>query len=184
MQQANYKEELRIFAERYMHFCNLWTVYTDLLSKKYEPSINSSSTDGTPTEVHFTIMFMLYGFFYSLVEDSDEGLNGFRLWREHFPEEEPAIAAVEAQVVPLTDGLRLFRNRLGFHGSRTRSHEARGLELFSQHSGTEMWIAMRNFKSLCAALWAKDLALHGAEGADPERARQWIDSVATRAQKR
>ena len=39
------------------------------------------------------LMFILYAYFYSPIEDSDDGLNGFRIWREHFPEEEEAIAA-------------------------------------------------------------------------------------------
>ena len=148
------REELRIFNERYMHFMNLWTVYSDLLKKKYIPSLDLFSDNSA--DVQMTLMFVLYAFFYTLIEDSDDGLNGFRLWREFFPEEETAIAAVEARVSPFADRLKSFRNRLGFHGSRSRAHELRGFELFSKHSGDELWDGMKIFKALGAALMAKD----------------------------
>jgi hypothetical protein len=101
-------------------------------------------------------MFVLYAWFYSLIEDEENAVNGFRLWRERFPEEERAIAAVEAEVVPFRNDLKLFRNRLGFHGSTSRTHEAVGFQLFSNYSGTEILEAMLKFKSLGAALLAKE----------------------------
>src|SRR5258706_1559418 len=55
------------------------------------------------------------------------------------------------------------------------------MNLFAQHSGTEIWDAMKSFKALSAALFAKCGAQQGLEGSDPDRARQWIDSVAARA---
>jgi hypothetical protein len=177
------RQEFGIFVERFMHLMNLWTVYSDFLTKRYVPSVGVSY----PTEewqfpdMGSTLMFMLYAFFYSLIEDSDEGLNGFRVWRVRFPEEESAIAAVEAQVIPFSKKLKLFRNRLGFHGSRSRAHEARGLELFLMHSGSEIWEAIKNFKSLGSALLAKENARQGLQGYDPDRVRRWIDAVAARA---
>src|SRR5215472_4799369 len=126
-------------------------------------------------------MLVLYAYFYSLVEDSVDGLNTFRMWRTKFIEEEPAIAAVEVQVAPFREKLRLYRNRLGFHGSRTRSHEAPGYKLFSEHSGTEIWNAMRNFKSLGAALLAKTNEKLGIGQFSANEVRDWIDSVAERA---
>jgi hypothetical protein len=108
-------------------------------------------------DVRTTMMFVLYAYFYSMVEDDPQGVNGFRVWRASWPEEEKAIAAVEALVTPLVPGLKLFRNRLGFHGSRSRSHEAKAFDLFAQHSGTAVWNAMANFKSLGAALFKTDL---------------------------
>src|SRR5260370_656377 len=108
------------------------------------------SADFTMQDMRTTMMFVLYAYFYSMVEDDPQGVNGFRVWRAAWPEEENAIAAVEALVTPLVPGLKLFRNRLGFHGSRSRSHEAKAFDLFSQHSGTAVWNAMANFKSLAA----------------------------------
>ena len=176
-------EEFRIFVERFMHFMNLWTVYTDLLNMKYIPTVGAADTSGEwqLTDMWATLMFVLYAFFYSLIEDSEDGLNGFRVWRAHCPEEESAIAVVEAQVVPFTQPLKLFRNRLGFHGSRSRAHEARGLELFSAHTGGDIFEAMKNFKSLGAALVAKENARQGLPSYDADRVRRWIDSITERA---
>jgi hypothetical protein len=174
-------EEFRIFVERFMHFVNLWTVYDDFLSKHYVPTVGRPDDKGSITDMRATLMFVLYAFFYSLIEDSDEALNGFRVWRERFPEEDRAISAVEAQVSPFSSSLKVFRNRLGFHGSRSRSHEARGFEVFANHSGTEIWNGMRNFKSLGAALLAKDCARQRLPGYDPDGVRRWIDSIREKA---
>lgn len=158
-------EELSIYAERHFHFMNLWTVYHDLLKGDYVPSLND---DEYP--VGITMMLVLYSYFYSLVEDSDEGLNGFRIWRQKLPQEEAAITTVEARVRPFLVHLRLFRNRMGFHGSRTRAHESEAFELFNKHSGTEIYQTMKQYKALAAALFGMDMALHSG---DADKIAQW-----------
>jgi hypothetical protein len=40
-----YPEEFGIFAERSMHFMNLWTIYNDLLSSHYIPSVGAPGPD-------------------------------------------------------------------------------------------------------------------------------------------
>ena len=142
---AQRPEELKIFVEHLMDFMNLWTIYTDYLSGKYVPSLDPGGKQSR-TGMHVTLIFHLYASLFSLVEDSSESLNAFRIWRKHFPHEEAAITAVEQQIAPFKNDLRVFRNRLGFHGSRTRSHEAQGWDLFANASGTTMWNAMINFK--------------------------------------
>jgi hypothetical protein len=95
------------------------------------------------------MILVLYAYyFYSLIEDADGGLNGFRIWREHFPEKEAAIAAVEAQVKPMKDELRIYRNRLGFHGSLSMAHEEMAFVFFANTNGTKAWNAM---ESICCA---------------------------------
>jgi hypothetical protein len=152
------REELVIFVERFMHFMNVWTVYRDMLSGHYVPTVYPPSECGPFPNTGATMMFMLYGMFYSLIEEDPKSINAFRLWRQYFPAEETEIAAVEAQVIPFIGDLKRFRNRLGFHGSRSRAHEGSGFDLFSKHSGTAIWIAMGNFKHLGAVLLAKDIA--------------------------
>jgi hypothetical protein len=187
--RAERPEELRIFVERFMHFMNLWTIYKDILTGHYLPSVGTvqkSSDDNADAKdwpVNISVMFILYAYFYSLVGDSDDGLNGFRIWRKVWPNEEAAISAVESMVLPFVDRLRVFRNRLGFHGSRTRTHEAAGFDLFSQHAGDEIYNAMRLFKSLGAALLGMDTVLHKNDSCEQARCRAWIDKVAAEAQK-
>lgn len=54
-------EELYMFAERYAHFSNVHTIYRDLLSGHYKPSvnINSNPQEWDVTDVATTAMFML-----------------------------------------------------------------------------------------------------------------------------
>ena len=189
MSATDNKEELRIFVERFMHFMNLWTIYKDMLTGHYIPSLGEmlTASDPIPTDkkkwpVNITMMLVLYAYFYSLVEDSDEGLNGFRVWREVWPSEDAAISAVEARVAPFLGRLRVFRNRMGFHGSRTRTHEAAAFDLFNKHSGDEIFEAMKLFKALGVGLLGMDRAQFANDQQEQERFRKWIDEVAAKAQ--
>jgi hypothetical protein len=151
------EEEFYIFVQRFVHFQNLWAMYFDLLSGHYVPRVGPQSpTEAFPTFQN-TLMFVLYGWFYSLIEDHKDGVNAFRIWRLRFPEEESAIQAVESEVIPFSKGLKTFRNRLGFHGSQTWAHEKRGFDLFNEHSGNEVIAAMARFRSLGNMLLDKDL---------------------------
>jgi hypothetical protein len=149
-------EEFTLFAQRFAHFMNLYTVYRDLLSGHYVPTVNPPSESDFYPQTHHSLMLMLYAYFYSLLDHDSTSLNAFRIWRARFPEEETAIAAIEAQVEPLGDDLKRFRNRLGFHGSRTYAHEASGFNVFANHTGAEILQAINNFKALGARLLAKD----------------------------
>lgn len=178
-------EELRMFVERFRHFLNLWTVYNDMLTKHYVPTVGADALDepnyGSYFHPSISIMLVLYAYFYSLIEDRADGLNAFRIWREHFPEEEAAISAIEAQITPFTKDLKRYRNRLGFHGSRSRTREASGFDLFANTSGTAAWNAIRNFKAVAAILLAKDMACRRSNEADIVKYRDWIDTIAERA---
>ncbi len=41
---ATEHEELRVFAERFMHFMNLWTIYKDMFTGHYKPSYGKMLT--------------------------------------------------------------------------------------------------------------------------------------------
>jgi hypothetical protein len=169
-----------------MHFMNLWIIYSDMLTGHYVPSLGDMYGSSDPADekkwpVNMSMMFVLYAYFYSLVEDSEEGLNGFRIWRQVWPNEESAISAVEARVTPFLVPLRLFRNRMGFHGSRSRSHEAAAFDLFNKHSGDAVFEAIKLFKGLGAALFGMDLAQSGTDLQKQARWRALIDGIAARA---
>jgi hypothetical protein len=99
---------------------NLWTIYKDILNSHYVPSVGKISrpsddnSDLVEWPANITTVFILYAYFYGLIEDSDEGLNGFRVWRSAWPSEEAAISAAESRVLRFVDRLRVFRNRLDF----------------------------------------------------------------------
>ena len=129
-------------------------------------------------DMQSTLMFVLYSFFFSLIEDSDDGLNGFRIWRSKYPDERKTIDAVERLVAPFRGDLRRFRNKVGFHGSRTVESHSKGMELFKNHSGGAMFDTMKIFKALNAALLTKDLARQNGSEERLSSARKRIDEVA------
>jgi hypothetical protein len=176
---AQNTEELRIFVERLTHFMSLWTVYHDMLTGLYVPSVGERGASFSNPSI--TMMLMLYAYFYSLVEDSDDGLNAFRICREHFPDEDQAITAMESQIKPFMKDFKRYRHRLGFHGSRSRKHEASGWDLFANTTGTATWNAIKNFKALAATLLAKDMAITESNDAEIKQYRSWIDAIAERA---
>jgi hypothetical protein len=169
-------EELSIYAERHLDFLNIWTIYADLLKGAYKPSLNDEERP-----VAITMMFVVYAYFYSLVEDSDEGLNGFRVWRAKLPGEDRAISAVEGKVKPFLARLRIFRNRMGFHGSRSRNHERAAFDLFNKHSGTEIFETIVLYKALAAALFGMDTALHLNDTEEIARCRARLDGIAAQS---
>jgi hypothetical protein len=167
-----------------MQFHNIWTIYFDLISGRYVPSVNPIAEDhgevdsSIVIEMKFTLMFLLYSFFYSLIEDSADGLDAFRIWRLKYSDEINTISALEREVSPIRSDLRIFRNKIGFHGSRTQRNEEKGLELFGNHSGTKMIETMRIFKAMNAALLEKDLAQQTKSSERLQAARVDIDRVA------
>ena len=184
--QDEVDEELHLFVVRYLQFHNIWTLYRDFISGHYVPTVpgyqptDESADWHTPAESKFTLMFLLYSFFYSLIDEDSRGTNAFRVWRAKYPHEEAAIAAVEFRVAPIRADLKKFRHRLGFHGSRTLEHQSSGLDLFGAHSGTNMINVMKQFKALNAALLEADMA---SKDSYPERvrdARIALDEITSR----
>jgi hypothetical protein len=182
-------QEHFLFVKRFMQFNNIWTVYFDFLSGRYVPSIPAkraeeiTEADTTiTTEMGPTLMFLLHAFFFSLIEDSSDGIDAFRIWRGKFPEEIVGISALENEIAPLRADLRIFRNKLGFHGSRSFQQESKGLELFGNHSPAKLMEAMKCFKALSAALLEKDMAQQEKSTERLQKARLRIDSVERRCQ--
>jgi hypothetical protein len=172
---GNSGEELGRYHQRFSQFMNLWTVYDDLLTGEYVPSLNSEDYP-----VSMTLMFLLYAYFYSLIEDSEDGLNGFRVWRKELPQEELVIAAVEAIVKPMAADLRVFRDRLGFHGSRTSNHESPGFDIFNEHSGTDVLNAIKRFKTMNAWLFGLHTALQENDRVKIAHWRRELDKLTAR----
>lgn len=179
-------EEYFLLVRRVMQFHHIWTIYVDLLSGRYVPSFGLRDLDevelnaALPGEMVPTLMGLMYAFFYSLIEDTEDGVDAFRIWRLKFPDEYTAIGALEQQIAPMRSDLRVFRNRLGFHGSRSQQHESRGYELFGNHPGTKMIETMKVFKSLNAALISKELARQHCSDKEMATARTMIDAILPR----
>lgn len=180
-------QEHFLFVIRLMQFCNIYTIYSDFLTGHYKPSVGGRSIEQVaevdasfPAEMLPTLMYLLYAFFYSLVDSDSQSLNAFRIWREKYGEEEEAIAAMEAVVQPLLPNLKTFRNRLCFHGSRTRERQDEGLVFFGTHSGDHTLEVIKAFKALNAALLSKNLSLQSGSQEEQRAAREYIDATIAR----
>jgi hypothetical protein len=180
------EEEYHLFIVRYMQFHNIWTLYRDFISGRYVPSVagyappEDEADWRTPAEFGFTLMFVLYSFFYSLIDDDRSSTNAFRIWRATYPSEESAIAAVEFRVNPIRPYLKTFRNRVGFHGSRSLKHQESGLDLFGEHSGSKLMNVMKQFKALNAALIELEMASRVSSESRIAAARKMLDQITSR----
>jgi hypothetical protein len=182
---ADIDEEYFLYVRRHMQFLHIWTMYFDLLSGRYVPSVGYTefgaveTNSALPSHMVPTLMGLLYAFFYSLVEDSDDSINAFRIWRLKYPDEHIAIDVLEKRVAPMREDLRVFRNRIAFHGSRTYKHESRAYGIFGNQSGTKIIETMKVFKKLNFGLLTKNLALQHQSEDEMASARAVIDSIPT-----
>jgi hypothetical protein len=172
-------EEHFLFVKRYMQFHNIWVVYTDYLTGRYVPSVEfGRREDSTATgETQSTLLFLVYAFFYSLIETDSEGLNAFRIWRRSYPGEEAAISALEAVILPFQADLRTFRNKLDFHGSRSHEKESKGFDVFNNHPGDTIFTAITLFKALNAELLSLNVAYENNSVLRIEQVRLKLDTI-------
>jgi hypothetical protein len=77
-------EEFTLFTQRFTHFMNLYTIYRDLLSGHYVPTVNPPSESDFFPQTHHSLMLILYAYFYSLLDHDSTSLNAFRIWRARF----------------------------------------------------------------------------------------------------
>lgn len=149
-------EEFTILDVRLGQFLNLWTVLIDYMRGQYVPSIEYKAVDDndyrTPATFPWTMMSLLYSFFFSLIDTNPQGLNAFRVWRVKFPEHALVLDAVEFRVQGILPELKKFRNKLGFHGSRSINQEEEGYQLLTRHGVTKVLNVAQHFISLAMSL--------------------------------
>lgn len=139
--------ELSIYVERMYRFIQLLRIYDIVLA------IPDRDDPGEPhLTMRGTMMSVVYSFFYSLIEPDSKGVDFFRIWRARLPEAATDIDALEARVAPIRDDLRLFRNRFGFHGSRSREREAAAFDLLLNHQGSHIYQVILDTRDLSTKL--------------------------------
>lgn len=175
---ADIDEEFAILDVRLGQFLNLWTVLIDYFSGTYVPSREYKAIDDNdyryPATFPWTMMSLLYSFFFSLVDTHSKGLNAFHVWRRKFPEQASAIDAIEFRVQSILPELKNFRNKLGFHGSRSISEEDVGFELLDRHGSIKVLNVAQFFIKF--ALGMLGLA-NSIDPASVRRAEEGIKSV-------
>ncbi|SRR6266404_187050 len=139
--------ELSIYVERMIRLIQLLRIY-DMVS-----AIPDGDDPGEPhITMRGTMMSVVYSFFYSLIEPDPKGIDFFRLWRARVPEMTSELDALEARVAPMREGLRLFRNRFGFHGSTSREHEAVAFDVLAEYGGEAIYKAILDTRNLSTKL--------------------------------
>lgn len=122
------REEVTISVERMMRFCYL-------AQMQFESCVGETKTLPLHLTRFGTLVLETASFLYSLFEDRADSINLVRVWHgfDHpFGED---LENLVLRLSPFSDELKLVRNRLGFHGSLSRSHERVGLGIFDVASG-------------------------------------------------
>jgi hypothetical protein len=121
-------EKVTISVERMMRFCLL----AQMLSE-----CPTSDTKVLPLHLtrFGTLLLEASSFLYSLFEDGPDSINLLKVWRGFDHPFGKELQDCATRLDPFKDDLKKVRNRLGFHGSLSRSHERAGLGIFDVDSG-------------------------------------------------
>jgi len=123
-------EELDITVERMIRFC-----YLAEMTWEYSHIEASSSTLPLHLNRFGALFFETAGFLYSLFEDRNDSVNLLRSWRVFENPFMDELETIRSRLEPFKPELEKVRNRISFHGSRNRSHEKDGLDIFNIESG-------------------------------------------------
>lgn len=122
------REEVTISVERMMRFCLL----AEILFKCHKDKT-------TVLPLHLTrfgtLLIETASFLYSLFDERSDSIDLVRLWKEFNHPFVKDLQQHSTRLDPFKEDSKLVRNRLGFHGSVTRSHEMGGLGIFDVDSG-------------------------------------------------
>src|SRR5262249_22145683 len=86
----------------------------------------------------------------SLFDDRKDSVNLLKIWQGFENPFEVDLQNFAKNLAPFKDQLKLVRNRIGFHGSLSRSHEKAGLDIFDVETprGAEFAALMRDMQNL------------------------------------
>lgn len=116
-------EDVTISIERMIRFCHLAQMLFEC-----------APGDTRILPLHLTrfgtLLLETASFLYSLFEDRQDSINLPTVWRSFDHPFRGEVQSFATRLDPFKQELRLVRNRIGFHGSLTRSHEGAGLTIF------------------------------------------------------
>ena len=127
-QKNELREDITISVERMMRFCYLAEMQSEC-----------AAGDTKVLPLHLTrfgaLLIETSSFLYSLFEDRGDSVNLQRVWHGFDHPFSNELKDYSARLSPFKEDLKLVRDRLGFHGSLTRSREGAGLGVFDVDSG-------------------------------------------------
>lgn len=120
-------EDVTISVERMMRFCYL---------SQLQAECATGETKALPLHLtrFGTLVFETASFLYSLFEDRPDSINLEKVWQGFDHPFGKELQNCVTRLAPFKDELKLVRNRVGFHGSLSRSHESAGLGIFDVES--------------------------------------------------
>ena len=142
-------EVVTISVERMMRFCYLASMLFECTAR-----------DAKALPLHLTrfgtILLETSSFLYSLFEDRGDSVNLLRVWQGFDHPFSHELQDYSTRLSPFKEELKLVRDRLGFHGSLTRSREGAGLGVFNVDSGRARDFArlVRDMQHLCLRMIA------------------------------
>jgi hypothetical protein len=125
--RSELREDVTISVERMMRFCYL-----------AEVQFECAGGDTKVLPLHLTrfgtVLVETSSFLYSLFEDRSDSIDLLRVWQGFDHPFGNELQDYSSRLCPFKEELKLVRDRLGFHGSLTRSHEGAGLGIFDVDS--------------------------------------------------
>ena len=126
--KTRFDDDVMISVERMMRFCYLATM-------QFEYSPHETMTLPLHLTRFDTLLVESSSFLYSLFDDRTDSIDLLRIWQGFNPPFSKELQDYSTRLCPFMEELKLVRNRLGFHGSLTRSQEGAGLGIFDLESG-------------------------------------------------
>lgn len=155
-------DELAIYSERMLRLIRLLQIHEVVLT------LPDDDFERAPhTGLHWTILAVVYSFYYSLIDENPDGINFFRIWRQRLPAQAAVLDALEARVAPHRKNLKLFRNRFGFHGSTSREHESKAFDLLESSPPAILWALIIDTRNLSTALMQEYRTSRGGASVSP-----------------
>jgi hypothetical protein len=125
--KSGLREDVTISVERMMRFCYL---------ARMQSECAAGDTKALPLHLtrFGTLLLETSSFLYSLFEDREDSINLLRVWQGFDHPFSNELQDYSTRLSSFKEELKLVRDRLGFHGSLTRSHERAGLGVFDVDS--------------------------------------------------
>lgn len=120
-------EDVTISVERMMRFCYLSQLQSECAAGEAKALPLHLTRFGT-------LVFETASFLYSLFEGRPDSINVEKVWRGFDHPFGDDLQSFVTRLDPFKEELKLVRNRVGFHGSLSRSHERAGLGIFDVDS--------------------------------------------------
>jgi len=101
---------------------------------------------------------VVYSYFYSVIDDRDDSINVFRIWKQKYPDHLVEVSRVEDKVTLYKSFFLKFRHNVGFHGSISEKGTKVGMQLFEEVDGNttlDLMLSVRNLSTHLISLERK-----------------------------